>query len=77
MTAQIDNPSIAISIAPILVEFPTAAAMLAMAESRLRHYVRLGMITARYNGTKPTFLVSELTRFAESLPTREWRLMSL
>lgn len=77
MAAKTNTPQLIISIAPILVEMPTAAAMLAMSESRLRQYLRLGMITARYNGAKPSFLVSELVKFAENLPSREWRLMPL
>ena len=77
MTAPLDTPQIVMSITPILVKFPTAAAMLAMSESRLRHYLRLGQITAQYNGATPEFLVTELVRFAESLPTRPWRLTPL
>ena len=74
---QTENSTVAVTALPILVDFPTAASMLAMSESRLRHYLRLGMVTARYNGAKPLFLVTELVKFGESLPTKEWRLMPL
>lgn len=58
----------------VAVDHLSAAVALGMSPSRLRHHVRLGNVTPHFSGTKPLYLVSELQRFAEHLPTRPERL---
>lgn len=58
----------------VAVDHTSAALALGLSASRLRHHVRLGDVTPRFSGTKPIYLVSELQRFVEHLPTRPERL---
>lgn len=58
----------------VAVDHSGAAAALGTSSTRLRHHVRLGDLTPHFSGTKPIYLVSELQRFVELLPTRAERL---
>jgi hypothetical protein len=58
----------------LAVDHSAAAAALGISPTRLRHHVRLGDVTPHFSGTKPIYLVSELQRFVELLPTRAERL---
>ena len=53
----------------VSVDHVTAAALLGLSPSRLRHHVRLGDLTPHFSGTKPIYLISELAQFVEHLPT--------
>ncbi|HEY9307900.1 MAG TPA: hypothetical protein VIP82_08845 [Microbacterium sp.] len=53
----------------VAVDHVTAAAIVGLSPSRLRHHVRLGDVTPHFTGTKPLYLISELERFVERLPT--------
>ncbi|WP_146048055.1 MULTISPECIES: hypothetical protein [unclassified Microbacterium] len=53
----------------VAVDDATAAAILGLSPSRLRHHVRLGNVAPHFSGTKPLYLISELERFVEHLPT--------
>lgn len=53
----------------VSVDHVTAAAIVGLSPSRLRHHVRLGDLTPHFTGTKPLYLISELERFVERLPT--------
>jgi len=53
----------------VSVDHATAAAIVGLSPSRLRHHVRLGDLTPHFTGTKPLYLISELERFVERLPT--------
>ncbi|MEV5070159.1 hypothetical protein MRBLMI12_001757 [Microbacterium sp. LMI12-1-1.1] len=53
----------------VAVDHVTAAAIVGLSPSRLRHHVRLGDVTPHFTGTKPLYLISELERFVEGLPT--------
>lgn len=57
------------SIVAVSVDSATAAKILGISPSRLRHHVRLGDVTPHFSGSKPLFLVSELERFVQALPT--------
>lgn len=59
-----------LATAPVAVDHATAAAILGLSPSRLRHHVRLGDVTPHFSGTKPIYLISELESFVEQLPTR-------
>lgn len=58
----------------VAVDHAAAALALGLSASRLRHHVRLGDITPHFSGSKPVYLVSDLQRFVERLPTRPERL---
>lgn len=58
----------------VAVDHSSAAMALGLSSARLRHHVRLGDITPHFSGTKPIYLVSDLQRFVETLPTRAERL---
>jgi|GEM_PF-4851980 len=60
----------------VAVDHNTAAAALGLSPSRLRHHVRLGDITPHFSGTKPLYLISELEKFVERLPTHPEHLTS-
>jgi hypothetical protein len=60
----------------VAVDHTTAAAILGLSPSRLRHHVRLGDLTPHFSGTKPLYLVSELESFVEGLPTHPEHLPS-
>ena len=60
----------------VAVDHVTAAAALGLSPSRLRHHVRLGDITPHFSGTKPLYLVADLERFVEQLPTHPEQLPS-
>jgi len=60
----------------VAVDHTTAAAILGLSASRLRHHVRLGDVTPHFSGTKPIYLISELERFVEELPTHPEHLPS-
>jgi hypothetical protein len=55
----------------------TAAEALGMSPTRLRQHVRLGDVTPHFSGTKPLYLVTDLERFVQQLPTRPEHLLSL
>lgn len=60
------------TIAPttlVAVDHATAAAILGISPTRLRHHVRLGDVTPHFSGTKPLYPISELERFVQHLPT--------
>ncbi|GAB3610755.1 hypothetical protein GCM10027414_28810 [Humibacter ginsengiterrae] len=54
----------------VAMDHNTAAEALGLSPTRLRQHVRLGDVTPHFSGTKPLYLVSELERFVETLPTR-------
>ena len=58
----------------VAVDHATAAAILGISPSRLRHHVRLGDVTPHFTGTKPLYAISELERFVEDLPTHPGHL---
>lgn len=60
----------------VAVDHATAAAALGLSASRLRHHVRLGDITPHFSGSKPLYLVTDLERFIEQLPTHPEHLPS-
>jgi hypothetical protein len=51
-----------------------AAQALGMSATQLRQHVRVGDVTPHFSGRKPLYLVADLERFIESLPTRPDRL---
>jgi hypothetical protein len=53
----------------VSVDHVTAAAILGLSPSRLRHHVRLGDVTPHFSGTKPLYLISDLEQFVKRLPT--------
>lgn len=54
----------------VAMEHKSAAAAVGMSATRLRQHVRLGDVTPHFSGTKPLYLVADLERFIEQLPTR-------
>jgi len=56
--------------AVVAMEHNSAAAAVGMSPTRLRQHVRLGDVTPHFSGTKPLYLVADLERFVEQLPTR-------
>ena len=54
----------------VAVDHTGAALAVGLSPSRLRHHVRLGDVTPHFSGTKPIYLITDLQRFAEHLPTR-------
>lgn len=53
----------------VALDHASAALAVGLSPSRLRHHVRLGDVTPHFSGTKPVYLLSELQRFVECLPT--------
>jgi hypothetical protein len=58
----------------VAVDHVTAALILGISPSRLRHHVRLGDITPHFSGTKPIYSVRDLEAFVENLPTHPFHL---
>lgn len=48
----------------------SAAQALGISPTRLRQHVRMGDLTPHFSGSKPLYLISDLERFIEHLPTR-------
>jgi len=65
MAASDERPT-----AVVAMEHKSAAAAVGMSPTRLRQHVRLGDVTPHFSGTKPLYLVADLERFVEQLPTR-------
>lgn len=61
----------------VSVDHYTAAEILGISTSRLRQHVRLGDITPHFSGSKPLYLITELQRFVEALPTHPEHLPTL
>jgi hypothetical protein len=64
-------------VAAVAMDHNTAAEALGLSPTRLRQHVRLGDVTPHFSGTKPLYLVSDLERFIEGLPTRPEHLPHL
>ncbi|GAB3396373.1 hypothetical protein GCM10027568_30340 [Humibacter soli] len=64
-------------IAVVAMDHNTAAEALGLSPSRLRQHVRLGDVTPHFSGTKPVYLVTDLERFIERLPTRPEHLIQI
>lgn len=62
---------------PVAVDHATAAVLVGLSPTRLRHHVRLGDLTPHFSGTKPIYLVSDLERFVAELPDRPFHLTEL
>jgi len=58
----------------VAVDHVTAAAILGISPSRLRHHVRLGDITPHFSGTKPIYSIRDLEDFVDHLPTHPFHL---
>lgn len=56
--------------AVVAFDHNSAAQALGISPTRLRQHVRMGDLTPHFSGTKPLYLVSDLERFIERLPTR-------
>ena len=61
--------------AVVAMDHNTAAEALGMSPTRLRQHVRLGDVTPHFSGTKPLYLVTDLERFVQHLPTRPEHLL--
>ncbi|MFE1646976.1 helix-turn-helix domain-containing protein [Microbacterium sp. P01] len=61
----------------VSVDHVTAAEILGISPSRLRQHVRLGDVVPHFSGSKPLYLISELQRFVEALPTHPEHLPTL
>lgn len=66
-----DRPGVVVA-----VDHNSAADALGISPTRLREHVRLGDATPHFSGTKPIYLVTDLERFVEQLPTRPAHLIS-
>lgn len=64
-------------ITAVAMDHNTAAEALGLSPTRLRQHVRLGDVTPHFSGTKPLYLVTDLERFVERLPTRPEHLPHL
>lgn len=75
---DITTPPAAITAPTVVaVDHVTAAAVVGISPSRLRHHVRLGDVTPHFSGSKPLYSITELQRFIEALPTRPERLTAI
>lgn len=64
-----DGPGVVVAF-----DHNSAAQALGISPTRLRQHVRLGDIAPHFSGTKPIYLIADLARFVEQLPTRPRRL---
>lgn len=72
MSSFTDSGAIATAVA---LDHAAAAAAVGMSPSRLRQHVRLGDVVPHFSGTKPLYLVADLEKFIERLPTRPEHLL--
>lgn len=54
----------------VAFDHDAAAQAVGISPTRLRQHVRMGDLTPHFSGTKPLYLVTDLARFVEHLPTR-------
>ena len=62
--------AVEVAVSAVALDHNSAAHALGLSPSRLREHVRLGELIPHFSGTKPLYLVADLERFIEQLPTR-------
>lgn len=62
---------VTVTVDPITVDKPTAAAMLGIGDSMLMDFVSDGKLNAKKLGSRTVFLIQDLRDFAASLPSWE------
>jgi hypothetical protein len=67
-----DRPTVVVAF-----DHNSAAEALGISPTRLRQHVRMGDVTVHFSGTKPIYLITDLEKFVEHLPTRPNRLPKL